>query len=79
MFWYGIWDWGPWLIVPVVMCVGMMAMMMLMGRGGMGWCGAGHMSEERTDPALETLRQRFASGELTQQEYEEQRSLLLRA
>ncbi len=87
MPWYDAWGLGPWFIFPVLMCVGMMAIMLLTGRGHtgrglMGWCGGGHLGEARTDPiidpALETLRQRLASGELTQQEYEEQRDLLLR-
>ncbi len=86
MPWFGVWGLGPWFsfpILPILMCVGMMAMMLFMGRGRMGrwpmsWCGGEHVSEVHSDPALETLRQRFASGELTEQEYEEQRDLLLR-
>jgi putative membrane protein len=79
MPWYGAWDWGPWLIFPILMCVGMIVMMLLMARGHMGGCGGEHMDEAGTDAALETLRQRFASGELTRQEYEEQRKVLLTA
>jgi len=78
MPWYGGWGLGPWVIVPILMCLGMMTMMLLMGRGHMGWCGGEQMGEARIDPALETLRQRLASGELTRPEYEEQRDLLLR-
>jgi uncharacterized membrane protein len=77
MPWYGEWGWGPWLIFPILMCIAMMAMMLLMARGRMGWCGGGHAREARIDPALESLRQRLASGDLTPQEYEEQRNLLL--
>jgi uncharacterized membrane protein len=88
-WWYGPWDFGPWLMFGIVMCFAMMGMMMLMGRGHIG--GMGHMhgtghvhgnwdaQEPRSDPALETLRQRFASGELTKEDYEEQRKLLLSA
>ncbi len=84
MPWFGAWGSGPWFIFPMLMCIGMMVVMMLMmGRGHMGdhmmgGHSGGHIGEPPTDPALETLRQRFASGELTQQEYEEQRNLLLR-
>ncbi len=79
MPWFGAWGSGPWFIFPMLMCVGMMVVMMLMGMGhGMGQHGGGHTGEEHADPALETLRQRFASGELTQQDYEEQRNLLVR-
>ncbi len=88
-WWYGVWGLSSWFIFPMLMCVGMMAMMLVMGRGQMGWHGHAHMGhvgrhdlertgEVQTDPALEALRQRFASGELTEQEYEEQRELLLR-
>ncbi len=38
----------------------------------------GHTDQPPTEPALDTLRQRFASGELTQQECQEQRNLLLK-
>ena len=79
MFWYGAWGSGPWLVFPILMCLGMMVMMMLMARGHMGAAGGGHTDEARTDPALDTLRQRFASGEITQEQYEEQRRLLLTA
>ncbi len=86
MPWSGVWGLGPWFIfpiLPILMCIGMMAMMLLVGRGHtgrwpMGWCGGEHVGEAPGDPALETLRQRFASGELTEQEYEAQRDLLLR-
>ncbi len=85
MFWYGTWGSGLWPIFPMLMCIGMMVVMMLMmGRGhmGMGHMMGGHDGEHtdqpHSDPALDTLRQRFASGELTQGEYEEQRDLLLR-
>ncbi len=91
MPWFGVWGLGPWFIfpiLPILMCIGMMAVMLLVGRGHkgrghsglgrMGWCGGGHVGEAHGDPALETLRQQFASGELTEQEYEEQRDLLLR-
>ncbi len=78
MPWYDVWGSGIWLIFPIIMCFGMMGMMLVMGRGRMGWCGGEHEGTEHTDSSLETLRQRFASGDLTQQEYEEQKNLLLR-
>ena len=82
VFWYGPWGFLPWLLIPILMCAGMMAMILVMGRGHtgqgwMGWCGDGHRRERDTDPALDALRQRLASGELTREEYEEQRKLLL--
>ncbi len=73
MLWYGVWALGFWFIFPVLICIGMMAMMMLMGRGHlrgrmracMGMC-RGHVGEAHTDPDLKSLRQRLASGELPQ-------------
>jgi uncharacterized membrane protein len=86
-WWYAPWDFGPWFIFGIVMCFAMMGMMMLMGRGHMGGMShigpMGHMDGRENsdgphiDPALETLRQRFASGELTKEEYEEERKTLL--
>ncbi len=79
MPWFGVWDFGPWLIFPILMCVGMMTML-LSGRGPFGRHahGSGRLGEGPRDPALETLRQRFVSGELTRKEYDEQRDVLLR-
>ena len=84
-WWYGPWDFAPWLIFGIVMCFGMMGMFMLIGRGHLSDTGHMHADgseqpdEPHADPALDTLRQRFASGELTPQEYEEKRKLLLTA
>ena len=86
-WWYGPWD-GSWFIFPAVFCAVMMiGMMLFMGRGhtgGMGhatemphWDGRGSNDEQHIDPALETLRERFAKGELTKEEYEDQRKTLL--
>jgi uncharacterized membrane protein len=44
----------------------------------MNWCRE-HMGGVPADPTMEALRQRFASGELTQEECEEQRKRLLTA
>jgi uncharacterized membrane protein len=75
MFWYGA-GLGPWFLFPMLMCFAMMAIMMLfMSHGHMG--RSGHTDEPPSDPALDTLRQRFASGELTQQEFVERRQQLL--
>ncbi len=85
MPWFGAWGSGTWFIFPMLMCIGMMVLMMVMGMGHMGGHSGGHtagnggrLDEPPTDPALDTLRQRFASGEITRQEYEEQRDLLLK-
>ena len=86
-WWYGTWD-GPWFIFPMAFCAIMMiGMMLFMGRGHMGgmghttemrhWDGGWSNGEQHIDPALETLRERFAKGELSKEEYEDQRKTLL--
>jgi putative membrane protein len=81
MMGYGGWDGGAWIILPILMCIGMVVMMVLMMgpvmHRHMGGHGGGHTAVPRSDRALEVLRQRFANGELTQQEYEEWRHVLL--
>ncbi len=82
-WWYGPWEFGPWLVFPILICGAMLAMMLVMGQRHMGrsghTAGGGHTHEAPTDPALDTLRQRFASGELTPEEYVEKRKVLLTA
>ena len=79
---YDAWDAGLWLVFPILMCVGMAMMMLLMmgrgmiGHGMMGGHGDKHRSAPPTDPALDTLRQRFARGEISRAEFEEQQKLL---
>ena len=72
MMWYGTWGAGPWPVFPILMCVVMLVMMLpmmlMMGRGMMGGHGGEHMTTPPTDPALDTLRQRFASGEISQED-----------
>jgi uncharacterized membrane protein len=41
------------------------------------WDGGWSNDEQHIDPALETLRERFAKGELSKEEYEDQRKTLL--
>ncbi len=87
MPWWGSgWGSGPWWIFPVVMPIVFIVVMFIMltiFRGKFwdhtGWCGSrrSHGNEPSIDPALEILRRRFASGEITEQEYEQKRKLLL--
>ncbi len=83
MPWFDWWNGWWWFLFPMAMC----AVMMLFMAGSHGMRGH-HMThywrgDERDDdegrhgdPALETLRQRFASGELTAEEYEERKRTL---
>ncbi len=89
MPWWGSgWGPGPWWIFPIVMPIVFVVIMLIMltivrpmfwSQGHSGWCGSSRPrdTESSRDPALETLRRRFAAGEITQQEYEEKRKLLL--
>ena len=73
-WWYGPWDAAWWLLVPFVMCFVMMPLMFLMrgSRRTHHW-----HPPDTTDDAVQTLRRRFASGELTQEEFEDRKKVLL--
>ena len=59
MMGYDEWGAGPWIILPILMCVGMIVMMvMMMGPGMHGHMGGhrgGHTDAPRTDAALDVL------------------------
>jgi uncharacterized membrane protein len=70
--------------MPIVFIVVMLIMLtivrqMFWGQSPSGWCGSSRPrdTESSRDPSLEILRRRFAAGEITEQEYEEKRKLLL--
>jgi uncharacterized membrane protein len=77
------WAAGPWWLFAIVMPI-VMLLVMLIGftmfrqvfstRPGRQWSPR----PDDEDAALEILRRRFASGELTEQEFEEKRHLLQR-
>ena len=79
---YGGWATGPWWIFPSVMLV-VMLIRLLVVRGAV-WGGPGTGRQGRqpdgtgapADPALVRLRDRYARGEITEQEYQEMRQLL---
>jgi uncharacterized membrane protein len=62
---------GPFLMILAIVFCG--AMMFFMMRGMMG----GHRGQSGDGHALEILKERFARGEISQAQYEEQRRLLL--
>jgi putative membrane protein len=73
MWWWNDWPvhwaFGPFfMILFIVLCAAMMFIMMR----GMG--GHGHRSDNRS--ALSILKERFARGEITQAQYEEQRRII---
>lgn len=84
MPWWNGWA-GPWWVFPIVMPIVMLVVMLIaftMFReiwwGRPGRRGRGRDDDAPVDEALEILRRRFASGELTEQEFEHKRQLLRR-
>ena len=85
---YGGWATGPWwnfpIVMPIVMLVAMLIRLLVVR--GVVWGGPGTGRQGRppdgtgepADPALERLRDRYARGEITEQEYQEMRQLLQR-
>jgi uncharacterized membrane protein len=86
MPWFDAWTAGSWFLFPMLVCIAMMVLMMGSHRMGGHHAGGHHMGDHfmggydddrtRGDPALDTLRQRFASGELSPEEYEERKRAL---
>jgi putative membrane protein len=73
-WWDGPWS-MPWMFGPFMMIIFMVlcgAMMFFMMRGMMG----GHRGRFDDRVALNILKERFARGEISRTEYEEQRRLL---
>jgi putative membrane protein len=69
-----MWGWGFWWIMPLLMiafligcCVFFMMRM-----------PPGHPGENRTGSAIRLLSERFARGEISKEEFEEKRTILVR-
>ena len=68
-----------WWIVPIVMII--LCFLMMRGRMGtmmcgFGPCGLDKYQTRRSDTAMEILDKRYASGEISKEEYEERKSSL---
>lgn len=74
--WNGPWHmwgaWGFWWIFPLAMIALIAVCVFFMT----GMFGAGRR-EDRTGPAIRLLNERFAKGEISKQELEERRTVLL--
>jgi len=80
---YGLWGWG-WMIFGSLMMIvfwgGLIALIVLAVRGltGAGKRGDGPQAPARSEPAaLDILKNRYARGEITREEYEQMRQTLL--
>lgn len=74
---------GEWLIFPIIGLAVMLAMLVLVfrpgdraGEWGPPWMGGQVRPDRRGTDALEILRQRFAAGELTSEQFESMRRQL---
>jgi putative membrane protein len=68
------WGGGLWWIFPMLMVIFMIALCVFMAR--MQWHSHGH--RDHGSPALQVLGERFARGEITKEEFEEKRAILVR-
>ncbi len=73
--WHMWGGWGFWWVFPVLMMVFIVSCAFFMAR--MLW-GHGHSHGERTGSALQILSERFARGEISKEEFEDKRSVLVR-
>ena len=73
--WHMWGGWGLWWVFPALMMVLMFACAVFMVR--MLW-GHGHSHGDHTGSALQILSERFAKGEISREEFEDKRSLLVR-
>jgi putative membrane protein len=79
--WYGPWHmmhgvgWGFWWIFPILMMAFMVGACILMWRFVMG---RGHSYRDDTKSAVRILNERLARGEITNEEYQEKRTVLTR-
>lgn len=74
---YEPWWWIFPVVMPLAMIVAMIVMVLLFRSGWMPPMRMHeHSSKGQADPALEILRRRFASGEISLEEFERSRRLL---
>ncbi len=73
---------GLWWIFPIIMIIMMvLCFFMMKGRMGSMMCGSGMCSTgthggDSADSPLDTLKKRFARGEINKEEYEESKRVI---
>jgi uncharacterized membrane protein len=72
-----MWGGGWWVVGALVMvvCIFMMGRMM-MGHGGSGHGGHGDIEDQSNRSARDILAERFARGEISQEEFEQRKKVL---
>jgi putative membrane protein len=73
--WHMWGGWGFWWVFPLLMMVFFALCVFFMLR--MPW-GHGHSHGDRAGSALQILSERFAKGEISKEEFEDKRSVLVR-
>lgn len=74
MMWWSDWGWGAWLAMSLMMLafwglVAWLVVALVRGPGRDGWWG-------RSESARDVLDERFAKGEIDENEYRQRRELL---
>jgi putative membrane protein len=71
------WGWLIGLLVIVLLIVGIVALVMMVSRSsGASWSSGAPQQPASQPDAMETLRQRFARGEMSREEFEQAREAL---
>ncbi|HKW36709.1 MAG TPA: SHOCT domain-containing protein [Burkholderiales bacterium] len=73
--WHMWGGWGFWWVFPLLMMLFVALCVFFMGR--MLW-GHGHSAGDNAGSALQILSERFARGEISREEFEDKRSVLVR-
>jgi putative membrane protein len=77
-----IWHWGGiWLFPMIMFGIMIIFFFLFFRRGGCRppWWNPGehHREDEKTDTALEILKKRYAKGEITKDEFEQMKKVIL--
>lgn len=77
-WWVGSWGMGSMMIMPLMLIIGVVLMIYVVRAAlgsGPGWRG-GRDSPESEDSALRILRERYARGEITEEDFLDRKAML---